>query len=363
MLTSQFYTPGAKDGQPIPTEQIDERLKHNDGVLWLDITEPTDDDFRMLEAEFGFHPLAMEDLQERDQRPKVVEYENYVFVVVHEWHPAAGREDLTQPCVERSAEINAFVGRNFVVTIHTGASPALKAARKRWEINKDLQRQGPYYLLYLLLDTVVDDYYPALDAYDDRIDTLEELVLKPIGKQEQIFRHFGRDMSEGDGPEVDVNAPLTTLLGLRRDLLEMRRYVAPLRDAVNVLLRHVESIREDEEIEAQRRDRARALFAYYQDVYDHTIRVVDTIDTYRDLLSGTLDAHLAVASNRLNEIMKVLTSASIILMTWGTVAGVYGMNFVNIPELHWRLGYPYALGLMAILSILEGVYFRRRRWL
>ena len=111
------------------------------------------------------------------------------------------------------------------------------------------------------------------------------------------------------------------------------------------------------------RDRARALFTYFQDVYDHTIRVVDTIDTYRDLLSGTLDAHLAVASNRLNEVVKVLTSASIILMTWASISGIYGMNFTNMPELHWRYGYPYALGLMAGLGLLEAAYFKRRKWL
>lgn len=363
MLTCQFYAPGAKAAEDVPTAQIDERLQHKDGVLWLDMTEPTDDDFAMLTEEFGFHPLAMDDLKEREQRPKVVEYENHVFLVVHEWHPSPDREDLSHACVERSAEINAFVGKNFIVTVHTGDSQALKTARKRWEVNTDLQRQGPYYLLYLLLDTVVDDYFPALDAYDDRIDTLEELVLKPADQPERIFRRFGRDPSESETPDADARKPLATLLGLRRDLLEMRRYVAPLRDAVNVLLRHVESLREDEEIEAQRRDRARALFAYYQDIYDHTIRVVDTIDTYRDLLSGTLDAHLAVASNRLNEIVKVMTSVSIILMTWATISGIYGMNFVNIPELHWHFGYFYALGLMVVLGGLEWIYFRRRRWL
>ena len=143
----------------------------------------------------------------------------------------------------------------------------------------------------------------------------------------------------------------------------MRRYVAPLRDAVNVLLRRVESIEDDERSEARRRDRARALFAYFQDVYDHTIRVVDTIDTYRDLLSGTLDAHLAVASNRLNEVVKVLTSVSIILMTWATISGIYGMNFTDMPELHWHYGYPYALGLMGGLGAAEWLYFRRRKWL
>lgn len=359
MLTSQLYSPGGQHAKDVPAEQIDALLKNNDGgVLWLDIKEPTDDDFRMLEAEFGFHPLAMEDLKERDQRPKVVEYENYVFIVVHEWHPAseAQREDMTQPCVEKSAEINAFVGKNFIVTLHTGDSAGLRDARKRWESNRDLQRQGPYYLLYLLLDSVVDDYFPALDAYDDRIDDLEQMVLKPADQQESILRRSSKEAP-------DARSPLSALIALRRDLLTMRRYVAPLRDAVNVLLRHVESVQDDDRAEQQRRDRARALFAYYQDVYDHTIRVVDTIDTYRDLLSGTLDAHLAVASNRLNEIVKVLTSVSIILMTWATVSGIYGMNFTHMPELHWRFGYFYALGLMVVLGVIEWIYFRRRRWL
>ncbi len=355
MLTSQYFS-GGQAAQDVPTGQIDQRLHAGDGgTLWLDIAEPTDDDLRMLHAEFGFHPLAMEDLVERDQRPKVVEYDGYVFVVVHEWHPALEREDLSKACVERSAEINAFVGRNFLVTVHTGRSQALATTRKRWEANKDLQKQGPWFLLYLLLDTVVDDYFPALDAYDDRIDTLEQAVLRPVSEEESVFRRIAGQPEEQN--------PLTTLLGLRRDMLDMRRYVAPLRDAVNVLLRHVESVQDDDRAEALRRDRARALFAYYQDVYDHTIRVVDSIDTYRDLLSGTLDAHLAVASNRLNEVVKVLTSVSIILMTWATISGIYGMNFTRMPELHWRYGYPYALGLMLVLGGLEWVYFRRRRWI
>ncbi len=356
MRTSQYFSADGQNAQDVPTEQIAGRLHAKDGgTLWLDIKEPDDDDYRLLETEFGFHPLALEDLKERDQRPKVDEYDNYVFVVVHEWHPAPEREDLAKACVERSAEINAFVGRGFLVTVHTGESQALKTARKRWEVNKEMQRQGPYALLYLLLDSLVDDYFPALDAYDDRIDTLEQMVLKPANEAESIFTHHGKDPEEKN--------PLTTLLGLRRDMLEMRRYVAPLRDAVNILLRHVESVQDDEGAESQRRDRARALFAYFQDIYDHTIRVVDSIDTYRDLLSGTLDAHLAVASNRLNEIVKVLTSVSIILMTWATISGIYGMNFTNMPELHWRLGYPYALGLMVLLGIIEWAYFRRRRWI
>ena len=357
MLTSQYFSGDWQPPQDVPAEQIDARLKDkgDGGVLWVDIAQPADDDFQMLASEFGFHPLAIEDLKQRDQRPKVVEYGDYLFVVAHEWRPAPEREDLTKQCVERSAEVHVFVGVNYIVTLHTGHSAGLKAARKRWETNQEMQRQGPYFLLYLVLDSIVDDYYPALDAYDDRIDTLEQIIVSPLGQE---FHLFGPQAEE-----AEAHNPLPTLLGLRRDLLEMRRYVAPLRDAVNVLLRRVETIEDDERAEARRRDRARALFAYFQDVYDHTIRVVDTIDTYRDLLAGTLDAHLAVASNRLNEIVKVLTSVSIILMTWATISGIYGMNFTEMPELHWRYGYPYALGLMAFLGLIEWLYFRRRKWL
>jgi len=356
MLKSHYFSGNGQGAQAVLTDQIGGRLKNkaDGGVLWLDIDEPTEADFQMLSSEFGFHPLAIEDLQQRDQRPKVVEYGDYVFVVAHELRPALEREDLEKECVERNAEVHAFVGSNYVVTLHTGDSVALKTARKRWESSREMQRQGPYFLLYLILDSIVDDYYPALDAYDDRIDTLEQLIIHPLTQEFHLLRQQHAE---------EVQNPLPTLLGLRRDLLEMRRYVAPLRDAVNVLLRRVESIEDDEGAETRRRERARAMFAYYQDVYDHTIRVVDTIDTYRDLLSGTLDAHLAVASNRLNEIVKVLTSVSIILMTWAGVTGLYGMNFSDMPELHWRYGYPYALGLMLVLGIVEGLYFRRRKWL
>ena len=357
MLKSQYFGGDGQAAAEIPTDQIDVRLKDKDdgGVLWLDITDPGEDEFQMLACEFGFHPLAIEDLQQRDQRPKVVEYGDYVFVVAHEWLPAPERADLSKSCVVRSAELHVFVGINYVVTLHTGDSEALTTARKRWESNKDMRSQGAYFLLYLILDSLVDDYYPAMDAYDERTDRLEEMILKPLTQEFHLF--------EPQVKEETAQNPLESILDLRRDLLEMRRYVAPLRDAVNVLLRRVESVEDDAQAAPRRRDRAHALFAYFQDVYDHTIRVVDTIDTYRDLLSGTLDAHLAVASNRLNEIVKVLTSASIILMTWATVSGIYGMNFTNMPELHWRYGYPYALGVMTGLGGLEWLYFRRRKWL
>jgi len=255
MLTSQYFSGDGQAAQEVPTEQIDARLqnKSDNGVLWLDIDEPKDSDFEMLTAEFGFHPLAIEDLKQRDQRPKVVEYGDYVFVVAHEWQPAPDRENLDKKCVERSAEVHAFVGPNYVVTLHTGVSEGLKTARKRWETNREMQRQGPFFLLYLILDSIVDDYYPALDAYDDRIDTLEQIIVHPLTQEFRLM---------GPQPAKEKQNPLPTLLGLRRDLLEMRRYVAPLRDAVNVLLRRVESAEDDPERDtAGARPRSLRLFS------------------------------------------------------------------------------------------------------
>jgi len=356
MHTLQFFGDDGEAAREVAPAQIGELLKLGTGTVWLDIAGMDGDEAHLLQSEFHFHPLALEDLTQPGQRPKVVEYEGYIFVVAHEWQPAPDRADLAQPCVCRSAELHVFAGRNYLVSVHSGTSEALQTARKRWERASDLRTQGPYFLLYLILDSLVDDYYPALDAYDERIDALEQMVLKPADAQEALFK-------KTDTPAADTEKPLTVLLGLRRDLLEMRRYVAPLRDAVNVLLRHVEGVQDDDRAPASRRTRARALFAYYQDIYDHAIRVVDTIDTYRDLLSGTLDAHLAVASNRLNEVVKVLTSVSIILMTIAGISGIYGMNFTDMPELHWRHGYPYALTLMGGLSALEWLYFKRRKWL
>lgn len=354
MLTCKYYAGDGTEPIDVAPADISTRLKDNKGVLWLDINQPADADFEMLAREFAFHPLAIEDLKQRDQRPKTVEYGNYVFVVAHELRPAPGRRKLDKPCVEQNDEIHAFTGPGYVVTVHTGKSESIKDARKRWEAAGPMQGKGSFYLLYLILDSLVDAYYPALDAFDERIDDLETLILEPADKEISALSREER--------ADEAKRPLRTLLDVRRELLETRRYVAPLRDAINVLLRRVESLSADDS-EPQRRDRARALFAYFQDVYDHTIRIVDTIDTYRDLLSGTLDAHLAVASNRLNEIVKVLTSVSIILMSWATISGIYGMNFTDMPELHWRYGYPYAIGLMIVIGVVEWVYFRHRKWI
>jgi magnesium transporter len=182
--------------------------------------------------------------------------------------------------------------------------------------------------VHALLDALVDDYFPLMDQVADRVEDLEDT----------IFIHFDE-------------SSIQTMFKLKKDLLSMRRVVAPERDALNVLLRRQLPIFAPEDV------------AYLQDVYDHIVRVTDNIDTYRDLLSSALDSYLSLQSNNLNQVMKLLTIGSIVLMTDGLVAGIYGMNFRNMPELGWGIGHGWALILMAALNAVLIVYFLRKKWL
>ena len=407
MITATYYDYKSPKGQECTPEQISDMLDKPGGMVWIDMKDPNDKDRELLKSEFHVHPLALEDVAEDDQRPKVVEYGEYIYFVLHEIEQvdganlggsardAAPKADPTEPCVRRGEQIQLFVGYNFFISIHNGATRSLGTVKRRWESTPDQQKTGPYYLLYLLLDTVTDSYFPAIDAFDERVETLEDRITEPRyadpnyqgdpdkpgsraetpraqrrrKRQKQnrrIARQQDDDMPQSDRDQHD----LSELITLRHNLIMMRRVVSPLRDAVNVLLRRVDTLQDDDNHEddgsqrfRERQSRARVLFAYFQDVYDHTIRIVDTIDTYRDILSGLVDANLSVISNRTNDIMKVLTSVSIMLMTIGVITGIYGMNFVFMPELKWHYGYFYALGLMVVLCALEFRYFRRRRWL
>jgi magnesium transporter len=219
-----------------------------------------------------------------------------------------------------------FIGRNYVVTVHYDFLPVLDEVRDRWHSAAHNVGQHPSAMLvYSILDAIVDDYFPFIDDLADRIDDLEEKVLNQADQ-----------------------ATLHELFRFRKDLIAIRRVLAPERDVLNVLVRRETPVFDRETV------------IYFQDVYDHILRVTDAIDTYRDLISSALDAYLSAASNRLNQVMKTLTAASIILMTVTLVASIYGMNFVHMPELQWRFGYLWALGLMVILALVILEIFRRR---
>jgi magnesium transporter len=306
-------------------EAISEHLEEPDTLDWLDLEAPGAAETALLHQEFGFHPLAIEDAVKEHERPKVDAYSDYYLFV---FYAAAynGEANAEDPQIDLRG-LNIFAGKNFIVTIHRRPIAQVTQTIARWQVPHSPLGYSVGGILHALLDAIVDDYFTLMDQVVDRVEDLED----------QIFSR----QREGAIEEI---------FALKKDLLLLRRVVSPERDVLNVLLRQETPIFKPDGI------------LYMQDVYDHIVRVTDTIDTYRDLLSSALDSYLSLQSNQLNQLVKTLTLSSIILMACALIAGIYGMNFDFMPELHWPLGYPFALGLMLFVGLGLGLYFRSRKW-
>jgi magnesium transporter len=298
-------------------------LKEVEGnIIWADVSDPTSQDFEELAEEFGFHHLSIEDCQNAHQRPKVEEYTGYYFIVLYEAELVGPTDRL------ELRELNIFLGKNYLVTVHSRPIRAIATASRLWHQWTDRADQGAGLLAYLLIDGIVDDYLPLLDLMSDRMDDLEDSI-------------FGEWRPES----------IEEIFSIKKKLLYLRRAITPLRDVFNMLLRREQPIF------------PRETHVYFQDVFDHLIRVADTIDTLRDMLGSTMDAYLSVSGNRMNQVMKRLTSISTILMSVTLVAGIYGMNFVLMPELRWRYGYVYALLSMVVIGLALYVYLKKIKWI
>lgn len=343
---------GGRFSQSLAPAAISDALRMPDTVLWLDIRDPNEVENRLLRDEFGFHPLAIEDATRAHERPKVDAYEH--TMLLHPEGPEEEDEALASPENGASSRpgrqayyfivfyearfdqksgriaaepINLFVGRNYLVTVHHGDTQHVSDTLARWRMPDSPLGNTVGALVHAFLDAIVDDYFPLMDEIADRAEDLEDT----------IFEHYSEDAIEG-------------IFAMKKDLLVLRRIVAPERDVLNVLLRRDLPIFEPVDV------------AYLQDVYDHIVRVTDNIDTYRDLLSSALDSYLSLQSNHLNQIVKVLTITSIILMAASLVTGFYGMNFANMPELNWRIGHLWALILIVLITGALALYFKRLKW-
>jgi magnesium transporter len=303
--------------------EIDGLRSKPDHVVWLDIASPDADDIALLRDEFDVHPLALEDLEKRRQRPKIDTYAEQQMIVGYEVLPPADREHLFE-----LGELHLFAGAGYLISVRWKDSPAIEGVGKRFRDRPDAVARTPGTLLYSILDAVVDGYFPLLDRLTDKIEDLE-----------------GRILAGGH-----TSDSLRIVLRLKRELLELRRNLSPQRDVANALLRRDLPLVDD------------ASAPYFQDLYDHLVRVLDTVDLQRDLLASALEANLSVTSNNLNAVMKRLTAFTVILMVPTLIAGIYGMNFHFMPELSWPLGYPLALGFMAVVMAGAAVFFWRRDW-
>jgi len=302
--------------------KISDLIAEPTNTVWLDALNPDRSEMDFLAGEFGFHPLAIDDYFTPHHRPKVDEYPGYFFIVTHSVSYSADSFEVIL------AELALFVGQNYIVTLHREPMPVLERIADTWQRNPMLLTDGPGILLYDILDGLVDSYFPVLDLIDDQLDKVEDEVFRagPKASAERIFR-------------------------LKRSLLMLRRIAAPQRDVFNALTRRDQPLLSEHGI------------TYLRDIYDHTLRIVDTIDTYRDILTSALDAYLTVISNQLNNVMKTLTVVATVLISMQVISGIYGMNFRYMPELGWRYGYFGVLGVMAATALGLFYYFKRIKWL
>ena len=293
-------------------------LLERDEYFWLDLTDPGEEEVAALAQAFSFHPLALEDLVKRGQRPKLEDFGEYMFLVYY------GAATAANGGIELE-EVHAFLSGGYVVTSHQRRSPALEEARQHFSAQAPRSEQ---FVVYRVLDGLTDSFFPILDRLDDRMEQLDgEIFTRPQPRQ------------------------LEEITALRRDLVALRRVVTPQRD---LLARGIDDILEIPGLEADSRN-------YFRDVYDHAIRISDQIDSYRDLLAGSRDAYLSVVSNRLNQITKQLTVVATIFLPLSFIVGFFGQNFswlvvhVDTAAAFFALG----IGSLVLSAIGLLIWFRR----
>jgi magnesium transporter len=297
----------------------------NGGVVWVDLLDPTDVELECMREEFSLHPLAIEDAQHKGQRPKLELYPDHAFMVVYasDNSPADLRE------------VHLFIGPDWLVSVRaTNANGDAFDPGPAERLFERTRNHTPTvgFLLYRLLDWMVDEYFDALDHSEDVLERVES----------DLF-----DEDHLSNP-ADIQR---RLLGLRRDLMLLRRRVMPMRDVILSILRDELPWVEEPQM------------PYFQDVFDHLLRVVEQVDIQRELLNNVVDAQLGLEANRMNKVMKKMTSWGAILIVATLIAGIYGMNFQDMPELRWRYGYYVALGSMVFVTTGLYFYFKRKDWL
>jgi magnesium transporter len=336
IVDSAIYVEGKRVDTPESFDETYDVCRAQGGVAWIGILKPADGEFGRIAEEFGLHELAVEDAITSHQRPKLERYGDTLFVVLR----AAKYFDSSESV--EFAELHIFIGPDFVITVRHGSGPDLSRVRRRMESEPDILSHGPEAILYAILDRVVDDYEPVVRGLENDIDEIETEV-------------FGG------------NAAVTRrTYELAREVIEFQRATKPLVGIIGGLIAGADKHGVDPELQQ-----------YLRDVLDHAIHIQEQVGSFRDLLQNILSVNLTIVGLQQNDEVKALTEASIrqndevkkisawaaILFAPTLIGTVYGMNFDHMPELHWRLGYPFSLLLMFVVSYGMYAVFRRRGWL
>ena len=323
MARTRLYRSGVLTAENFPAADVSDHLDDPTATVWLDMCEPSEEDLATISEELSLHRLAVEDAVHEHQRPKLDRYDTHSFLTAY-----AVRIDPETGVLEKS-ELAAFITDHALVTVRKDPHFDLDAVVRRWDANVDLAKNGVGYLLHGLLDYVVDGHFEAVQALDEQIEALEDLVFTESANHADVQRRS---------------------LELRKSLVTLRRVVLPMREVVNALMRRDHHVVDDE------------LMPYFQDVYDHVLRASEWTESLRDLVTTIRETQLNLQGNRLNQIMKKVTSWAAIIAVPTAVTGFYGQN-VPYPGFNATWGFWASTLLMVVLSAALYVSFRRRDWL
>ena len=325
LVSCVAYEDGRKIAD-IPASDISEYLHRPNCFVWVALVEPTEAELEEMAQEFGLHELAVEDARKGHQRPKIEEYGDSLFAVLH---PAEleklddGSEDI------RIGEVAIFVGVNYVLTVRHRTQTGFAAVRARTEREPELLRHGAGFVLYALIDNVVDRYFPVLDQIETRLEASEE----------QLFA------------SASSRGKLEELYAIKRQLMRLKHVVTPLMEAVGKLyggrVPHL----------------CQGTQEYFRDVYDHLARINGTIESIREILTTAIQVNLALIGIADNEVTKRLAAWGALITVPTLIAGIYGMNFEHMPELKWDIGYPLVIFAMVAIDVVLFVRFRHAKWI
>jgi magnesium transporter len=323
-IRTRVYRHGSCTDEDFDPASISDLLEEDGTVVWMDVDEPSEKEFALIAEEFALNPLAVEDALQERQRPKLDHYDDHVFLSLYDVHLDHDSGQLV------AGELAVFAAERYLITVRKSAGLDPAPVLQRWDDNADLGKHGVGFLLWGILDVIVDGHFDTVQSLDTEIEELEDLLF------DDRFR----------GPEVQRRS-----FQLRKSLVMLRRVVLPTREVLNALMRR-ESVFVDD-----------VLMPYYQDVYDHVLRAADWTDSLRDLVTTILETNLTIQGNRMNEIMKAVTSWAAIAAVPTVITGYYGMNVRIFPGAGTLLGGISALVLMVFGVAFLYVTFKRREWL
>jgi len=321
---TRLYRNGIVELEDFPVDDISDHLRDPDVTIWLDVDSPTHADFAKIAEEFDLHELAVEDAVHEGQRPKLDRYEGHIFITAYEVRVDGARAEPAS-----LAEVAVFVTPRALITVRPRGTFDINAVVDRWDESADLAKSGVAFLLYGLLDFVVDSHFAAVQSLDESVEQLEDLLFADKPRSAQVQRES---------------------FDIRKTLVMLRRIVLPMREVVNSLLRRDLHVLDD------------AMVPYYQDVYDHVLRVTEWTESLRDFVSMILDTNLAIQGNRLNDIMKKVTSWAAIIAVPTAITGFYGQN-VPYPGFAHSTGFWTSSAAIIVLSVSLYFFFRSKDWI